>query len=92
MLRVAVIAHPGARTERIEAGEHSELHVWVRARPVEGQANAAIERAIATALDLKMRQVRLASGAGSRRKIVELDLPDLAALQSRLLAHKLRAD
>jgi hypothetical protein len=39
-----------------------------------------------------MRQVRLAAGASSRRKIVELDLPDQAALQSRLLAHKLRAD
>jgi len=47
MLRVAVVAHPGAPAERIEAGDQSELHVWVRARPVEGQANAAIERAIA---------------------------------------------
>jgi uncharacterized protein YggU (UPF0235/DUF167 family) len=92
MLRVAVVAHPGARSERIEAGDHSELHVWVRARPVEGQANAAIERVIASGLGLKMRQVRLAAGASSRRKIVELDLPDQAALQSRLLAHKLRAD
>jgi uncharacterized protein YggU (UPF0235/DUF167 family) len=92
MLRVAVVAHPGAPAERIEAGDQSELHVWVRARPVEGQSNAAIERAIATALGLKMRQVRLATGARSRRKIVELDLPDQAALQTRLLAHKLRAD
>src|SRR3981081_567094 len=53
MLRVAVVAHPGARSERIEAGDHSELHVWVRARPVEGQANAAIERVIASGLGLK---------------------------------------
>jgi uncharacterized protein YggU (UPF0235/DUF167 family) len=92
MLRVAVLAHPGARTNRVESGDQAELHVWVRARPVEGQANAAIERAIASALGLKMRQVRLAAGATSRRKIVELDLPDQAALNTRLLAHKLRAD
>ena len=92
MLRVAVFAHPGARTDRIEASDQAELHVWVRARAVEGQANAAIERAIATALGLRPRQVRLAAGAASRRKIVELDLPDLAALNARLLAHKLRAD
>ena len=61
-------------------------------RALNADQHAAIERAIATALGLKMRQVRLATGARSRRKIVELDLPDQAALQTRLLAHKLRAD
>jgi uncharacterized protein YggU (UPF0235/DUF167 family) len=92
MLRVTVVAHPGARTERVELGDQSELHVWVRARPIDSQANAAIERAIAAALGLKARQVRMTAGATRRRKIVDIDLPDQAALDTRLVAHTMRVD
>src|SRR5437764_6124582 len=35
------------------------LRVWVRARAIDGQANAAIELAIAGALGLRPRQVRI---------------------------------
>jgi uncharacterized protein YggU (UPF0235/DUF167 family) len=68
------------------------LEVWVRARPVAGQANGAIERAIATALGLKPRQVEIVSGATSKRKIVDVDLPGAQALHQRLVAYGLRAD
>jgi uncharacterized protein len=66
--------------------------VWIRPRPVEGQANAAIEHAIATALGLKPRQVAIVGGATSKRKIVDVDLPGAPALHQRLLAYGLRAD
>jgi uncharacterized protein len=91
MLRVSVVAHPGARQERVELLADDALAVWVRSRPVEGQANAAIERAIATALQLKPRQVNLLAGRTSKRKIVELDLPDHGTLRARLLAHAVRS-
>jgi uncharacterized protein len=91
MLTHPVVAHPGSRVERVALADPGlELHVWVRARPVEGQANIAIERAIAAALGLKPRQVRVAAGATGRRKIVEIDLPDEATLHRRLVAHLLR--
>jgi uncharacterized protein YggU (UPF0235/DUF167 family) len=93
MLRLTVVAHPSARVERVALLEDAALGVWVRARAVEGQANAAIERAIATVLGLRPRQVRLAAAATSRRtKIVEIDLPSLEALHSRLLAHTVRSE
>jgi uncharacterized protein len=92
MFRVAVVAHPGARVERVRAVDDSTLEVWVRARPVEGQANAAIERAIALALGLKPRQVEIIGGATTKRKIVDVDLPDPQAVKDRLLAHGLQAD
>jgi uncharacterized protein YggU (UPF0235/DUF167 family) len=91
MLRLAVFAHPGARFERVARLDAQSLGVWVRARAVEGQANAAIERAIADSLGLKPRQVRLVSGLTARLKIVEIDLPDPQALDARLLAHAVRA-
>jgi len=92
MLRLVVVAHPGARAERVAHLSAGELGVWVRARPIEGQANAAIERALAAALGLRPRQVQLVSGLAGRRKIVEIDLPSLAALAERLVAHGVRVE
>jgi hypothetical protein len=92
MLRLTVVAHPGSRVDRVSLATDLSLDVRVMARPIDGQANAAIENAIAAALGLRPRQVRLASGMRSRRKIVEIDLPDQAALQARLLAYGLRSD
>jgi uncharacterized protein len=91
MLRAVVVAHPGAQQERVELLADDSLGVWVRARPVEGQANEAIERALAAALRLRRNQVRVASGQRSRRKIVEIDLPDVPAMRGRLMAQAVRS-
>jgi uncharacterized protein YggU (UPF0235/DUF167 family) len=47
----------------------------VRARPVEGAATAAAEGALAQALGLRRRQVRVIRGATSRDKLVEITDP-----------------
>ena len=86
VLRLSVLAHPGSRIERVAAIGTDELGVWVRARPVEGQANAAIERVLAAALRVRPRDVKVVGGPNSRRKIVEVDLPSLDALHARLVA------
>jgi uncharacterized protein YggU (UPF0235/DUF167 family) len=91
MIRLAVHAHPGARQERAEVLADGSLGVWVRARPVEGQANVAIERCLAEWLDLRPRQVALVAGPGTRNKIVEVDLPSAEVVRERLLAHGMRA-
>jgi uncharacterized protein YggU (UPF0235/DUF167 family) len=91
MLRLTVAAHPGARVERVELLGAMTLGVWVRARPIDGQANLAIERVVASALSLRPRQVRIVGGGSSRRhKIVEVDLPGQEALQQRLMASRAR--
>ena len=86
-MRLSLEAHPNARVERVELVD-DQLRVWVRARPVEGQANAAIEQALANALGLRPRQVHLVSGATSRHKQVEVDLADLDDLRARLSQHR----
>jgi uncharacterized protein len=92
MVRLAVIAHPGSRSERILLVDTATLGVWVRARPVEGQANAAIERVVAASLGLRPHQVKIVGGLANRRKIVEIDLPGTDALHKRLVAYGLRSD
>jgi uncharacterized protein len=87
-VRLSLIAHPGAHRERVELLPDGVLAVWVRARPVEGQANAAIERVIADALQLRRREVKIVAGDLGRRKIVEVDLPALNELRTRLAYHE----
>jgi uncharacterized protein len=92
VLRIHVQAHPGARVERVELVDQDCLGVWVSARPIEGQANAAIERVLAAALKLRPRHVKIVGGGTSRRKIVEIEVPDMDALRDRLVAYRLRSD
>jgi uncharacterized protein YggU (UPF0235/DUF167 family) len=83
-VRLAVEAHPNARVERIEL-LGSTLRVWVRARPAEGRANAAIEQLLAKALGLRRQQVQIVAGATARHKLVDLDIVDFEALRTRLI-------
>jgi uncharacterized protein len=83
-VRLRVEAHPNARLERIELSG-STLRVWVRARPAEGRANAAIEQYLAKALGLRRHQVRIVAGPTARHKLVDLDIADLETLRGRLI-------
>lgn len=83
-MRMTVLAHPGAKTERVAMLADDTLAVWVRARPVEGQANGAIERALANALGLKARHVKIVGGRENRRKIVEIDVSGAELIKERL--------
>jgi uncharacterized protein len=69
------------------------LRVRVAAPPVEGRANAALERLLATALDVPPSRVRVVAGHTSRRKQVEVEgitLDDLVPRLSRQLAEAVR--
>jgi len=83
VLRIAVEARPNARVDRFEMNDNV-LRVWVKSRAIDGQANQAIEQAIAEALDLRNRQVRLVSGKRSRHKTIEVDLADMNEVRGRL--------
>lgn len=80
---------PGASADRIEGWETDPdgrpvLKVRVRARPVDGAANAALVRLLAQRLDLPQRDVELARGAQSRLKRVVVSGLDEAELRRRL--------
>jgi uncharacterized protein YggU (UPF0235/DUF167 family) len=57
------------------------LAVKVRAQPVEGEANAALERLLAKTLGVPRSAVRVVRGGQSRLKAVEVEGVDEAAVE-----------
>jgi uncharacterized protein YggU (UPF0235/DUF167 family) len=84
---------PGARADvvggRWDGPRGPALQVAVRARAVEGQANAAVVEVVAAAFGLRRGQVALVTGERGRDKILKLD-GDGALLTTRLA--ELRGD
>ena len=71
-MRVAIRVKPGASRTRV-GGLHGErLVIAVTARAVDGAATAAALDAVADALVVRPRYVRLVSGATSRDKLLEV--------------------
>jgi uncharacterized protein YggU (UPF0235/DUF167 family) len=64
-------------------GDGAALVVKVAARAVEGKATEAALAAVAAALGVRRRDIRLVSGATSRDKVVEVD-GDVAQLTRRI--------
>lgn len=93
--RIAVRVKPGAARPLVGGeyagtafGQTGSLIVAVRERAVDGRATAAALAALAQALDVPARSLRLVAGAASRDKIVAVTdpPPDLAARLDALRA------
>ena len=73
--RVAIRVRPGASRTRVGGRYGDRLVVAVTARAVDGAATEAALLALARALGCRRRDVRLVTGATSRDKVVEVDVP-----------------
>lgn len=81
-VRLAVHVTPKAGRDGVGGWRGSELQVFVRSAPEEGKANAAVCRALAEALSVPPRGVRVVRGHTSRHKMLEVDGADAAALRA----------
>jgi uncharacterized protein YggU (UPF0235/DUF167 family) len=84
-VRIAIRVKPGASRTKVGGayGPEGALVVAVQARAVDGKATAAALKALAAALGVPEREIRLVSGSTSRDKIVEILEPP-AGLRQRL--------
>lgn len=86
-MRVPIRVKPGASRTAVGGTHADRLVVAVSARAVDGAATQATLVALADALGVRPRHVRLVSGATSRDKVVEVDddaADDLAERLDRL--------
>jgi uncharacterized protein (TIGR00251 family) len=84
MITVSVRVHPGSSREAVMLLPDGSLDVRLRARAVEGQANAGLLALLADRLGLKRREVEIVSGERSRQKRIRLGLASDAELRARL--------
>ena len=68
LLRVKV--HPGSREDRIEGKTPTAYEAWVRAKPEQGKANAAVLALLAGKLGIATKRLRIMKGATSPSKII----------------------
>ena len=88
-VRIAVRLTPGAASDRIDgwdvdADGRPVLKVRVRARPVEGEANAALLKLLARTLGVPKSAVSLDRGGQSRTKMIRIDGLSDEELRARL--------
>jgi len=83
-VRIRIRVQPRARHDRIVGRHGDQLKAQVTAPPVDGAANAALERLVAEVVDVPPSSVRVVSGATCRDKVVEVANADVAALTTRI--------
>ena len=82
--RLAVRLTPRGGADRVDGvGEDGALRVRVAAPPVDGAANEALCRLVARELGVARGRVRVVAGDASRRKVIEVEGIDAAAVAAR---------
>jgi hypothetical protein len=89
MAHLAIKLTPGAASDRIDGWDvdaegRPVLKVRVRARPVEGEANAALLKFLAKTLGVPKSAVALQRGGQSRLKMVQVDGLDDETVRANL--------
>jgi uncharacterized protein (TIGR00251 family) len=83
-VRIRVLVQPRAAQSEA-AGMHDGCwKIRIAAPPVDGAANDALVEFLAKRLGIAKSRVRVAAGAGARRKLVEIEGVALAAVEAAL--------
>ena len=67
-----VKVHANAGKDVLVATDPNRAEAWVKAKPVNGQANDAVTRLIARSFAVAPSQVRLVKGSSSSRKVFRI--------------------
>lgn len=82
--RISLYIQPRASKTAVVGMHDGALKIRLAAPPVDGAANAALVEFIAKQLGIPKSRVRLVAGASSRRKTVEIEGLDQAAVLAAL--------
>lgn len=72
MIRINVKVVPGAKVEQIQESIGDDIKVWVRGKPVEGEANKAVIELLSKHYKVPKSCVKIVLGQKSRNKVIEI--------------------
>ena len=70
---VHVKVHPSAGKEILMSLGPDRFEAWVRAKPVDGEANEAVTNLLARSLKLPPSRIRLIKGRSGRHKVFQIN-------------------
>lgn len=68
----SVTVKPGSKKGPLVISDGDELTVYLREKPVDGQANVALIKLLASHFHVPKSSIQLKSGARGRKKLVEI--------------------
>lgn len=83
-MTLSVRVTPGAKKTAIEQTADGTWKIRLRARAVEGAANAALIEQLAEWLDIPKSHIRLVRGQSARQKVLAIDSLDETEATTRL--------
>ncbi len=72
IITLTIYVQPGAKHNEIVGMHGDALKIKLAGQPIEGRANSALVRYIATLFEVPLSQVTVKRGAKSRHKIIEV--------------------
>ena len=72
-MKINVKAKPVAKEEKVVQIDETNFNVSVKEPPVQGRANMAIVKALASYFGVSTFQVKLISGFSSKQKVLEIE-------------------
>lgn len=76
---------PGAKRDGVERTADGAIKIRLRARAIDGAANASLQEFLAAALDVAPRTVLIKVGAHSRNKVIQVEGWNAEQIGARLL-------
>lgn len=73
MTKLTLTIKPGSSQEKINKNDDGSLIVYLRAKPHDGEANAALIKLLSKHYHVGKTSITIVSGAKSRNKVVEID-------------------
>ena len=71
-MKISVKVIPNNKIEKVEVISTFSLKVWVKAKPVEGEANKRLVELLAKYFDVSKSEIRIVMGQSNRNKVVEV--------------------
>jgi len=72
-MKIIIKAKPGAKEDKIEKVDEANYTVYVKAPPIDGKANAAIVKMLASHFDVSQSLIEIISGHMARVKVVQIN-------------------
>jgi hypothetical protein len=73
-MKIYVRVIPGAKVEQIQESFDGNIKMWVKGKPIEGEANRALIKLLAKHFKVAQSSIKIVNGLKNRKKVIEIDM------------------